>query len=180
MHKTIVTIPATVEPVTLAEAKAQLRLEDSFTLDDAFINDLISAARDRVESYCNRFFTEQSILISWDEPFPVGEIDLPYPDLAAVTSVQYVADNTLNTVDPADYYVDLVRQKITGTFPTADNYRVSATTSAPTELSGVKQAILMIVTDLYELRTESVVASSVTNNPAVKAQLYPYRVNLGI
>jgi len=56
MYKTIVTVPASFEPVTLAEAKAQLRIEDGFTLDDDYIQGLISAARDRVEQYCNRFF----------------------------------------------------------------------------------------------------------------------------
>jgi len=180
MYKTIVTVPASFEPVTLAEAKAQLRIEDGFTLDDDYIQGLISAARDRVEQYCNRFFTAQTITMVWNEPMPLGVISIPYPDLTAVTAIQYVEDGSLNTVDPADYYVDLIAQKITGSFPTADNYRITATTSAPAEISGVKQAILMIVTDLYELRTETAVGVSLADNPAVKAMLYPYRENLGI
>lgn len=180
MYKTVVVTAATVEPVTLAEAKEQLRLNATFTVDDTYIGELISAARDRVEQYCNRFFTSQVVTIVFDEDMPVGEIDIPYPDLVSVNSIQYVANNVLETVAPADYYVDLVRQKITGSFPTADNYRMTVATGAPLELSGVKQAILMIVTDMYETRTEVILGTLVQGNPAVKALLYPYRENLGI
>ena len=182
MYKTVVITPASVEPVTLAEAKAQLRLEPSFTLDDSYIADLISAARDRVESYCNRFFTQQTVTVLFDENMPVAEMQIPYPNIQSVDSVQYVQDATLTTLPTADYYVDTLRQKITniGNWPTVDNYRMTLTTSAPLELSGVKQAILMIVTDLYELRAEHVVGASIAVNKAVEMKLYPYRENLGI
>ena len=60
-YQTIVVVPASTEPVDTLEAKAQLRIEYSFTLDDAYIESLISAARDRAEKFCNRFFTEQTV-----------------------------------------------------------------------------------------------------------------------
>jgi len=182
MFKTVVVAAATAEPVTLVEAKEQLRLEPSFTLDDAYISSLISAARDRAESYCNRFFTEQVIKIVFDDGLPESEIVLPYPNLQSVDSLQYVKDGALITIDAADYYADLDRQLITaaGSWPSADNYRLTVTTGAPSEISGVKQAMLLMITDMYELRTETVAGTSLANNPALQALLYPYRENLGI
>jgi len=179
---TIVRVAPTVEPLTLAEAKAQLRIEDAFTLDDTYISSLIGAARDRVEKYCNRFFTEQQITILYDGTFPLV-IDLQYPDLASVESVQYTdSDFVLQTVTATDYAVDVDRQRIS--FKTVQeegiDYRVNATTAAPEAIDGVYAAMLMMIADMYDLRTESVVGVSVNDNPAVLAALYPYRVTLGI
>ena len=181
-YKTIVVTPAVDEPVSLGEAKDQLRLEPSFTLDDSYVSSLISVARDRAENYCNRFFTEQVIKIIFDQDLPQSEIVLPYPNLQSIDSLQYVQGNALLTIDPAEYYVDLDRQRITatGSWPVADNYRITATTGEPVELGGVKQAMLLMVNDMYELRTETAVGVSLANNPALQALLYPYRENLGI
>ena len=180
--ETIVRVAPTVEPLTLTEAKAQLRIEPAFTLDDDYINSLISMARDRAENYCNRFFTEQQITILYDGVMPLV-IDLQYPGLASVESLQYPdGDLVLQTVSAGDYVVDLDRQRITitGNVETGIDYRVNATTAAPVEFKGARAGMLMMLADMFDLRTESVVGVSVTDNPAVLAALYPYRVKLGI
>ena len=69
--RTLIITPPTTEPVTLEEAKEQLRIEAGFTADDDYINALISAARDRCESYCNQFFTAQDIAYLYDGPMPI-------------------------------------------------------------------------------------------------------------
>ena len=178
--KTIVLVAPTAEPVTLDEAKEQLRIEASFTEDDSYITSLISVARDRCESYCNQFFTVQDIKILYQGFIPTI-IPLPYPDLT-VTSVTYTdTDGALQTVNPINYIVDPVNQTITFTEVFSSlNYQVLATTSAPVQIVGVEQAIKIILTDLYELRTETAVGVSLAENPAVKAMLYPYRESLGI
>lgn len=180
MMKTIVITPPINELVTLSEAKAQLRIEDGFTLDDDYISALISAARDRCEHYCNRFFTAKDIKITFTGSVS-GAYSIPYPDLN-VTSVTYIDEsNTEQTAPPSSYYYDDNRQMITfNTTFNSSSFSVYATTSAPAELDGVKMAIKMIVTDLYELRTETAVGVSLADNPAVKAMLYPYRLELGI
>lgn len=183
VYKTVVKSAANQEPVTLQDAKAQLRVES--TVDDTYISALISGARDRIEGFCNRYFTEQSIDIIFYRSFPSGDILLPYPDLQSVDSVKYTdSDNVLQTVDPGDYTVDLDLQIIytpdSGWPSDSCSFRVSVTTGAPEELGGVKSAILMVVTDLYETRTESVIAASVSDNPAVNSLLYQYRESLGI
>ena len=183
-YKAVVTVAASVEPVTLDEAKDQLRIGTDFTLDDTYISGLINSARDRVEEYCNRFFTEQQVSLVFDGGFPSGSLTLPYPDLQTVDSIQYLdSGNTLQTVAGGDYFVDLISQTVylVGSWPgDAKNYRINVTTGSPLDNEGVKASILMIVADLYEHRTETVLAATVSENPAVTAMLYPYRVNLGI
>jgi len=178
--KTIIVTPATTEPVTLSEAKAQLRIDDAFTVDDSYISALISAARDRVESYCNQFFSDVGIQVLYEGQYP-SVLDLPYPNMT-VASIEYIdAGKLLTPINPTTYTVDTLNQKVYfDTVNQSIDYRVEATMAAPAAINGVKQGILMIVTDLYELRTETAVGVSLADNPAVKALLYPYRLELGI
>lgn len=77
-----------VEPITLAEAKANLRVD--IDDDDDLINGLIVAARQRFERVTGR----QAIEATFDlrlVGFPCGaEIVLPKPPLISVTSITYV------------------------------------------------------------------------------------------
>jgi uncharacterized phiE125 gp8 family phage protein len=178
--KTIIITPAAIEPVTLSEAKAQLRIDEVFTLDDDYIESLISAARERCESYCNQFFTAQGISLQFDLA-PSGSIYIPFSGLT-ITSVTYIDDNnTTQTIAPSDYFFNPVTQHLEFiTSFSGSSVSVQATTSAPAAFNGVKMAIKMIVTDLYELRTETAVGVSLADNPAVKALLYPFRKELGV
>ncbi len=178
--KTVVITPATTEPVTLEEAKEQLRIEASFTNDDDYILSLVSAARDRCESYCNQFFTVQGIAYLYNGLVP-AVIELPYPNLT-VTALKYTdTDNVDQTIDPSDYVVNELNQTILVNIDVVSvSYRIEATTAAPAALEGVEHAIKLILTDLYELRTETAVGVTLNENPAVKALLYPYRLELSI
>ena len=103
MKTIIITTPAS-EPVTLSEAKAQLRIDDAFTVDDDYIGALISSARERCENYCNQFFTQQDIAIVFDSS-PSGSAYIPYTGLT-VTSVTYIDENdATQTINPSDYFL---------------------------------------------------------------------------
>lgn len=170
--KTIIITAPVSEPITLDEAKEQLRIDSDFTLNDDYISSLIRAARDRCENYCNNFFTVQDIaLVTVAE----SEVCLSYPNLT-ITSVE-IEDTTT-----AEYTYDADTQilTLTGSFNAGDKLKVYATTGIPAQIVGVEHAIKMIVDDLYELRSESVLGVSVAENPALKALLYPYRLSLGI
>lgn len=100
----LITAPAT-EPVTLAEAKAHLRVEH--TESDGLITDLITMARE----YCEGFQNRQYITAAWDlwlDAWPDKDyIRIPRPPLQSVESVKYFGtDNTEYTMDPAGYFVD--------------------------------------------------------------------------
>jgi len=184
MHKTIVITPPLVEPISLDEAKAQLRISEKATKDDEHIKMLISVARDRAERFCNRFFTEQTVSIVYNCTLPDRYINLPYPDITSVSSVSYFqADGSEVQIDASDYVFNSRLQTITALtmFPAdAVSYQVTVVTGAPLEYQGAKIAMLMTLTDLFDLRAESVVGFSIANNPAVVNNMYPYRVELGV
>ena len=93
------------EPVTTAEAKEHLRLETA--LDDVYVASLIVAARRHVEQVCRRGLVTQSVELMVPK-FPEtcyqlydgvtlpqqetlkGTLELPFGQLASVTSVKYI------------------------------------------------------------------------------------------
>jgi uncharacterized phiE125 gp8 family phage protein len=81
--------PPTVEPVTLAEAKVALRVEDS--LRDALITGLIEAAREHAEHHTGLAFVNQTWELRLDAfPAPGDDIVLGKGPVASITSIFYV------------------------------------------------------------------------------------------
>lgn len=98
-------VPPAVEPVTLAEAKAHLRVDGNE--EDALISSLITAAREYAETFQRRAYVTQTWELTLDE-WPTGpEIRLPRPPLQAVESITYRDQSGVEHVlDPATYIVD--------------------------------------------------------------------------
>lgn len=95
--------PPAVEPVTLAEAKAHLRVTHAG--DDALITALVSAAREQCEHILGRALIEQTWELTLDA-FP-DAIRLDHPPIASVTSLSYVDPAGTTQVWPApNYYLD--------------------------------------------------------------------------
>lgn len=100
--------PTAVEPVSLADIVAHLRIDSSD--EDALLLSMIEAARDYCESYQNRAYITQT----WElalESFPsVSEISLPRPPLQsapiAPTVKYYDTADVETTMATADYMVD--------------------------------------------------------------------------
>lgn len=95
----------TVEPVTLEQAKAHLRVD--VTDDDTYIQALITSARQVTEERTSRALITQT----WDQiidDFPRGDtIRLFKPNLQSVTDMFYTdAYGQEHTVDPSIYIVD--------------------------------------------------------------------------
>ncbi len=102
--------PPAETPVTLAEAKANLRYSASD--QDAFIAGLIAAAVGHLEGR-NGILGRSLVTQTWEtrlERFPCrynGRIELPMPPLQSVQSIKYLdAAGDEQTVDPATYIVD--------------------------------------------------------------------------
>src|SRR5690349_16359269 len=77
--------PPVGEPVTLADAKAHLKIDTSD--DDALIGQLITAARARVEWHTGRALMTQSWILWLDRWPDDGIVAIPLAPLAAVTAV---------------------------------------------------------------------------------------------
>lgn len=97
--------PATTEPVTLDQAKAHLRIDD--TSEDSTISSLITAAREYCEAYQRRVYVTQTWEL-WLDSFPCADhIRIPLPPLQSVEHIKYYgADGEEYTLDTADYFAD--------------------------------------------------------------------------
>ena len=114
----------TVEPVTLAEAKAYLGLETAYTNDDSFITSLITVCRQLAETEIKRAIVTQtwdlfsdswphtlhpeimSAHHSWLGGGGNHTIYLPLPDLQSVSFVKYYdVSGTQQTLDTSLYQV---------------------------------------------------------------------------
>lgn len=100
MGLTLVT-PPIGEPVTLADAKAHLRVDG--TDDDALITALITSARRQAEHLTGRALLTQSWKLTL-EAFPADSLDLPYPPLQSVGSISFLdSAGVRQTLAVADY-----------------------------------------------------------------------------
>lgn len=107
---------ATAAAVSLAEAKAHLRIDD--TADDALIAALVAAATDAAEHLMGRAVMPQTWALTLDEfPGSTCKIRLDRPPVASVTSVRYIdaagaqivlPDNKYQLLTGSDYRSDIV------------------------------------------------------------------------
>lgn len=174
-----------IEPVTVAEAMAHLRqIEDD---EESLVAAYVSAARERVENYCNRPFTQATFAILPDA-MPTGDLALalPFP-VTTIDSVTYRdSDGDEQTWDGANYSLDAVRgvMRPADTWPDGSDLRVNVTAgdaSSPRVLPApIRAAILLYTADLYEVRQAHVIGASVAENPAAEMLMDPYRVRMGI
>jgi uncharacterized phiE125 gp8 family phage protein len=102
MALVLTTAPA-IEPVTLAEAKAHLRIDGS--AEDTLIASLIITSRLHIESAMGLAMITQSwssIIDAWP---PGREVALPLRPVQSIAAVRlYAADGTIETL-PADTYL---------------------------------------------------------------------------
>lgn len=99
MRDLVLVTPPAEEPITLDQAKKQLRLEDTDADDDYLRDELIPEARDAVESFLRRVIITQTWRLKLDG-FPgygtrfastgYPEIRLPNPPFHSIISFQYV------------------------------------------------------------------------------------------
>ena len=148
-----VTTPPIVEPVNVTEAKAWLKVD--WDSEDSLIETLITAAREKCEQYTNRAFISQGIT----ESFGIyDDIILSVGDVISIDSVT-VGETTLTT---ADYSTDgaIDGYKITLNDLPDDRvvvvYTAGYGTAANDVPKAINAAILLMVSDLYDNRSDKV------------------------
>lgn len=103
------TTDATIEPLTLDEAKAWLRVTD--TIENGLIETLIKGVRQLAERRTSRAFLSQTWELVLDEWPGSSEIQLPVAPLIAVSSVSYEdANGDTQILSSANYEVDVVKE----------------------------------------------------------------------
>ena len=180
-------------PVSLAEAKAHLRVEHSE--DDTLITAMITAATERLDGWSGilgRCLVMQTWVCEFDG-FPCSDrLRLPLAPLGNITSVTFRdSDNVERTLSADTYYpvsdnlgpaVNLVSAlSWPSTYDRADAVTVTASFgygAASAVPAPIKAAILLMVGDLYRNRESGVVgpvAVEVKMSATVDALLAPYR-----
>ncbi len=184
----LVTAP-TAEPVTLAEVKLHLRVEDN--ADDALIAALITAARQHAEHDTRRALVTQTWKLVLDA-FPESVITLDRAPVSAVVSVVYIdPEGVSQTLSAAGYQLDAVTEPCRlvpaygSTWP-ATRAQVNAVTvtytcgygNPDTVPESIKRWMLLRIGALYENREEVLTGRAITLAPLpfVDALLAPYRL----
>lgn len=181
-----------VEPITLAEAREQLRLIASGSPathpEDSLIEVLITAARQHLDGR-DGWLSRCLITQTWElvlDRFPLNEIRLPLAPVQDVDSIKYDDVNGAEqTVSPSDYVVDTVSEPgwvvpVSGvvwptTMDTINAVRVRFTAgygdTADDVPEPIKWAIRLIVAHLYQNREPMNF-----ENSAVETLLKPFQV----
>jgi uncharacterized phiE125 gp8 family phage protein len=98
--------PPAVEPVSLAEAKLHLRVDE--TADDDLIRSLIQTCRQDIETLCLHALITQTWNLYLDGFPGCSEIELPWPPLQSVTGVYYIEEGGVEkTFASSNYFVDI-------------------------------------------------------------------------
>ena len=185
----VLTSGPAIEPVTLAESKAHLRLDGD--AEDTLIASLIVTSRLHIEAGLGLALITQGwsyFLDAW----PVGrELALPLRPVQSIAAVKvYAADESVETLAPESYLVDGVgpparivrRSDAAWPRPTrvASGIEVAflagygaAAASVP---APIRQAILLLVAHWYEHREPIEVGAPGTSVPVMVGDLLkPYR-----
>jgi uncharacterized phiE125 gp8 family phage protein len=178
----IVVTPPNVEPVSIEEAKFQLRIKGSQF--DAELPGMLAAAREAAENYCNRYWSKTVVDVVFDR-FPSGSLYIPLRAVISVDDVSYLADDESTTV--TGYAYDATRQRLShpAGWPVNGASPVVRVTAGPDIAAGgfvphaVKAAILMMLSDLFEHRAAQS-AVNLYSNPTAIGLLTPYREEMGI
>jgi uncharacterized phiE125 gp8 family phage protein len=171
----------TTEPLSVAEAKQHLRVEHSD--DDTTIGELIVAAREYVENYldCTLLVTQWKMTL---DMFPPA-IELPRSPLSSVSSydeitVTYTTDTEqMVTLSSSDYRIDryavpaVLRPLYGDSWPShlADYNSIAVTfwagygTASSDVPQRIRNAMLMLITHLYENRSSVQVGTVATVVP---------------
>lgn len=166
------------EPVTLAQAKVACRVDADITADDSLIQTYIGAAREEAEQELGRALVTGQYERALDA-FPCGGIELAWPTVSAINSVQYIdtagvlqslpgAAYTLDSREGRGWCMPAYGTDWPSTLDTAMAVRVTFTSSwseGGSVPNSVQAWILMRVATLYKFREQVAAGVSISELP---------------
>lgn len=192
MHRPALVTPPAATPVSLAEAKAHLRVDSAD--EDALITALVDAATGHLDGWTG-ILGKAMVTQTWSQSFDrfCPRLDLPLGPVQSIASVKWRAtDGQISTVASSDYSLrtdaggrNFVRF-VDGWSAPSDLYQVAAVTveyvagyGAPADVPApIKAAMLLMIGHYYKNR-EAVAEASQDELPlGVKALLGPYSVKI--
>ena len=182
----------TEEPITIEDAKRQLRLE--INDDDNLIKVMIKAARIMVETFLHRSLIDTTWTMKLD-CFPTGSSDenrtirLTRSPADSIVTIKYIdEDGTLQTLAATEYKLDSDREpaRITEEFDKTWPDTRSETNAVEIEYiagygayadvpESIKAALRLIVAHMYEDR-ESMTSLNLKELPIVNSLLNSHRI----
>jgi uncharacterized phiE125 gp8 family phage protein len=179
----------------MEEIKLHLRIPEGETAEDALLDGLQDAAIEYVENHTNRKLMTQRWKVYFDDWSTGDSFEIPYPPLQSIPSTGVVYTNSTNdstTYGSTKWQSDtvsepgrLVREYEESSWPTTATLHnknpiaiefVCGYTTGSNVPQSIKQAMLLIIGDLYENRENSMVGQPITTVPlAAKSLLASYR-----
>lgn len=177
-----ITTPAAADPVTLAEAKAHLRVDG--TVEDSLITGLVASARDYVEAYTGIAIASRGITVKCDTFDDLAALSIA--PVSAVASISYV-DTSGATQTLAGTVYELRADGLTGSIALKYNQAwpeiqpgsritVVATVGYATTPESLKLAILLLIALWYDNRAAASDRAMMPMPHAVDALLANYRI----
>lgn len=169
MKNLVCVIPPAIEPITLDETKAHLRIDEGLSTDDDYISALITVAREYCESFQNRAYITQTWQVSFPY-WPDYTIDIPLGNLQSIEAIMYKDSTGVETTLTEDvHYVVSTRGVLGKVAPVFGmpwppfvpwpldavriEFRCGYGDSAQSVPEKVKQAMKLLIAHWYERRT---------------------------
>lgn len=181
----ILITPPAVEPLSLAEMKAWLRVEGE--AEDEIVGALIASARLVVENLTRRLLVFQTWRLVLDE-WPGQGVTLPFSPVRSVIVRTFDASGVATAADPQEYRLDdvggTVKLNFPGGAPQPGRLRagieIDVEAGFAADADGVpaplRQAMRILVARWYENRGDVEADGDMARTPAsVAALVAPYR-----
>lgn len=195
MANPVVVTPAASEPLTLDEVKLHLRIELDNMDDDAYLWELLKAARARCESFLHRKLVKQTVDYFIDA-FPAKDfIELPGGQLQSITSLTYtnsagtsaVFPNTdyfaVTTIEPGWLHLGYEKTWPTATLRPKNAIAIRYITgyeSGDVIHEDIRSGLLMFIGHLYENREDVLTMPGIVSVKLPQASEYlwePYKIH---